>query len=280
MPTCNTCRGEYSQHNWLCPECKALFVPDDRGAGQVCEQCQKNTFDRRLCPRCHSDVRVWEKVNVIAPPLARSPLPYAPMLIAVVGMVFQWPPHVLGSILAIGLSVIAFLILANKAPAFWLSAWEGEFRSHRSISIVTIELATFLAGLAMGLLTIVLRRYWIQPPAVPGFPEKLIVALTYSVSFVLFTVALCAALINRQVSTLARQMPQPIFTDSQRLLKLVLDEAAQQLGLNVELKMTRFERTGDVGIRAFARQRSGTEWQVQADKWGRIRSLTPVTKEW
>lgn len=280
MPTCPTCRGEYTKHTWLCPECKAPFVPDPRGGGQVCGQCHKNSFDRRLCPRCQSDVRVWEKVGAEGNPIVRNPLPYLPTLVALIGMALQWPPHLLGSILAIALSLIVFFILSNKSSEFWLSGWESGFKSKPGVSIVTIELGAFLVGLVMALLTIVLVKYWIQPPAAPGFPEKFIVSLTYSLSFVLFTVAVSALLINKQVAKLNQRVPQPIFADSQRLLKLVLDEAAKQLGLNIELNVTRFERTADVGIEMFASQRNGTEWEIRADKWGQVRSLKPVVKEW
>ncbi len=280
MPTCQTCRGEYTEHTWLCPECKAPFVPDTRGGGQVCSQCQQNSFDRRLCPRCQSDVRAREKIRAEGNPIARNPVPYLPTLVALIGTVFQWPPHLLGSILAIALSLIAFFILSDKSPAFWLSGWEGEFKSKSGVSIVAIELGAFLAGLAMALLTIVLIKYWIQPPAAPGFFEKLIVSLTYSLSFVLFTVALTALLVNRQVMKFNRQVPQPVFVDSRRLLELVLDEVAKQLGLKNVPKVSRFERIGDVGIRVFARQRGGAEWEILADKWGRIRSLNPVVEEW
>lgn len=279
MPTCPTCRGEYTKRTWLCPECGKPFPPDDRSGGRVCPLCKKNTLDHRLCPRCKSDVREWEKVGAEGNPIVASPLPYLPALVAFVGAVWQWPPHLLGSILAIALSLIVFFILSNKAPAFWLSAWEGEFKSKPGISIVIIELAAFLAGLALGLLTIVLLRYWIQPLAEPGFPQKLIVSLTYSLSFVLFTVAITALLLNKRVAKLNPRVPQPIFVDSRRLLRLVLDEAANQLGPKTKLKMTRFERTDDVGIHAFASQESA-KWEIHADKWGRIRSLRPVVEEW
>lgn len=280
MPTCHTCRGEYSQHTWLCPECNAPFAPDARGGGQICSQCHNNSFDRRLCPRCQTDVRAWEKVGAEGNPIVRHPLPYLPLLVAFIGTILQWPPHLLGSILAIALSLIVLLLLSNKAADFWLSAWESEFKAKPGISIVTIELGTFLAGLAMALLTIVLVRYWIQSPAVPQFPEKLIVSLTYSLSFVLFTAALTALLVNKRTGKINSQVPQPIFVDSQRLLQLVLDEAARQLGLNAKLKMTRFERTGDVGIHLFADQGKDKRWAIRADKWGRIRSLQPVIEEW
>lgn len=280
MPTCHTCRGEYTKHTWLCPECKAPFVPDARGEGQRCHQCQHLSFDRRLCPRCGSDVRAWERVGAEGNPIARNPLPYLPALVALIGTVFQWPPHLLGSILAIALSLIAFFILSAKSPDFRLSGWEREFKSKPGASIVAIELGAFLVGLAMALLTIVLLKYWIQPPAEPGFLEKLIVSLTYSLSFVLFTIAVTALLIKRQVAKLNRQAPQPVFVDSQRLLKLVLEEAAKQLDLNTAPKMTRFERTGDAGIQVFARQRGGAEWEIRANKWGRVRSINPVVEEW
>lgn len=280
MPTCQTCRGEYTERTWLCPECKEPFPPDTRGAGRVCPRCKKDTSDLRLCPRCHSDVRVWERWIAARNPVATSPLPYLPALLAVIGAVLQWPPHPLGSVLAIGLSLIVFLILSNKAPAFWLSNWESEFKAKHGLSIVLIELGAFVAGLAMALLTIVLLKYWIQPPAEPEFPEKLIVSLTYSLSFILFTVALTALLINKQARILYRMMPQPVFVDSQRLLKLILDEAAVQLASSSELGITRAERTGDVGMEVYARQRGGKEWQISADEWGRIRSLKPVTEEW
>ena len=260
MPTCPTCHGEYSEHTWLRPE--------------------KDATDRRLCPRCQSDVLGWERIRAQGNPVMRSPLPYVPALVAVIGTVLQWPPHLLGSVLAIALSLVAFFVLSNKAPDFWLSAWANEFKAKPSVSLVMIELGAFLAGLAMALLTIVLIKYWIQPPATPAFPEKLTVSLTYSLSFVLFTVAFVALLLNRQVARLNRHVPQPIFVDSQRLLNLVLDEAQKELGTNRKLKMTRFERSGDVGIHLFASQGDGARWEIAADRWGRIRSLKPVVEEW
>ena len=60
MPICRTCRGEYDQQEALCPKCE---VPVGRNM-ERCDRCETDTSERRLCPRCKSDVSAWERQDV------------------------------------------------------------------------------------------------------------------------------------------------------------------------------------------------------------------------
>lgn len=61
MLTCRTCRGDYERSECLCPHCKK---PLGTHSGRLCRECGKDTGERRMCPRCYSDVAAWERESL------------------------------------------------------------------------------------------------------------------------------------------------------------------------------------------------------------------------
>jgi hypothetical protein len=158
-------------------------------------------------------------------------------------------PHWVGSLLAIILSFVPFYIIRNNTRAYRIAKWARPFKAKPGLSLETVELGSFIVGLAMGLVTLILMRYWILPPAEPAFVEKLLTSLTYSLFFVLITIAFTGMMVNAQIRELDRTMPQPIFTNTARLLHIVLQSATQQLNLQGAPTVESVERTDDVGVR-------------------------------
>ncbi|MFZ5918627.1 MAG: hypothetical protein ACOYZ7_16960 [Chloroflexota bacterium] len=305
MPTCPVCHGQY-----------ALIELQCSGYTPTGKEKPTDLYGKRCCcPRCQEDIYGWREKDKKESPLKKlgklSPL-VLPLVALVLGVTGN-QPHWVGGLLAIVLSLVAFVILKNKAPAFRIANWAKPFQSGFGISLELIELGAFFVGLGMGMVTLIMMKYWILPPQEPGFMEKLIASIVYSLFFVLITLALTGMMVNAEVRALDGIMPQPVFTNTARLLNIVLKSARQQLGLDAEPTIENIERTADAGIQvviSLRRTESTTEktgtasvsinrpagtltatrtkearisesdekgtvarWAITADMWGRIRAI-------
>ncbi len=313
MPTCPVCHGHYALTELTCPRRSATEADTVKTlAGRVC-----------LCPRCQTDIYSWRSESedqagegAISGQIGAVLRRVYPLLMAFLALLLGIAgqhPHWVGSLLAVVLSAVAFLVLRNKASEFRIASWARPFKAEPGLSLVALELGSFVVGLAVGLVALVLIKYWILPPALPTFMEKLITSLAYSLFFVLITVALTALMVNNQIRKLDRFMPQPVFTNTRRMLDIVIRSAKEQMGLDAELNIEGVRRTGDAGIQVVVslarramttektsetmvlRQRQGgasqtsrveeekvtqkdgkgnvARWVIRADMWARIRSI-------
>jgi len=241
MPTCPVCHGHYILAELNCPAHR-VTDKDTTGtlSGKVC-----------LCPRCQTDIYSWrhKKEQGIVSVLKRS-YPFIIPLLALVLWIAGAHPHWVGSLLAVVLCAVGFLVLGNKASDFRIAKWARPFMAKPGLALEAIELGAFFVGLALGLVTLLLMRYWIMPPADPSFLAKLVTSLTYSLFFVFITIAFTGMMVNAQVRELDRIMPQPIFTNTARLLEIVMKSAIEQLNLQDGHTVEResVERTGDAGL--------------------------------
>ena len=267
MPTCPTCQGQYAESE--------LLGPDKREIDNI-EALRPLPGKTLLCPRCEIDIYSWQPERDKMVPIVMKPFPLILPLLAVLLSITGQDPHWVGTVLAVILSLVAFLILSNRAPAFRISKWAKPFKAKPGPSLEMIELGAFVVGLGVGLVTLVLMKYWILPPAEPQFMEKLATSLAYSLFFVLITVALTGMMVNREVRKLDKIMPQPVFTNTTRLLNIVFDAAKEQLNPRPDLKIENVERTGDAGIQvavSLKQKGSSARWRIKGDMWGRIRSI-------
>lgn len=304
MPTCPVCNGQYAESDLLGLDKEKIADVDAQRPllGKVL-----------LCPRCETDVCSWQLAKEKIGPIVKRPYPLVlPLLSFVQGALTGWQPHVIGIVLAIILSSVVFLMLQNQAGAFRIARWAGSFKARPGPSLEMVELGTFVIGLAAALAAIILMKYWILPPAEPDFIEKLLTSLIYSLAFILITVAFTLMLVSSQVHKLDQIVPQPVFTNTDRLLRIVMRSAREQLNLQGEPAIENVERTGDAGLRvvvSLKRKVTTTErkgeakltikkpadeletvieeakiteqdekgsiarWEIKADMWGRIRSI-------
>jgi len=278
MPTCPICRSQHAESE--------LLGPDGRRIANVAA-LRPLPGKILLCPRCKTDIYSWRPAANSVTPILRRPFPLiVPLLALVQGAFTHWMPHLIGVILAVVLSVVVFFVLQDKAKDFRITKWARPFKKKPGPSLEIIEVGAFLAGLAMALVTIVLIKYWILPPAGPSFEEKLITSLTYSLSFVFITVALTALLVKRQVSQLNKFMPQPVFTNTALLLRIVMNSAKKQIDLIGDAKVESVERTDDAGIQvvvSLKRKVTTTEKtgkkKAVTEKQGRRTTVTSTEEE-
>lgn len=245
MPTCPICHGQYVESELLSPAGRRIADVD---------ALRPLSGQSLLCPRCKMDIYSWRQkkeqekgAKKVISVLKRS-YPFIIPLLALVLWIAGAHPHWVGSLLAVVLCAVGFLVLGNKASDFRIAKWARPFMAKPGLALETIELGAFFIGLALGLVTLILMRYWIMPPADPSFLAKLVTSLTYSLFFVFITIAFTGMMVNAQVRELDRIMPQPIFTNTARLLKIVMESARGQLNLEGGHTVESVERTGDAGL--------------------------------
>lgn len=303
MPNCRTCRGQYTREECLCPSCGEPL-------GKSADRCQGCGFDlkaRRLCPRCKSDVSVWEKEDLSLPRFISTGgiLGLLPAVVAAILWFFVWNPqedpiHLpVGSGLGILLSLLVFGTLFSRRYDLREMVWAGEVHRLGGPSLPLIGTGSFLMGLFLMVSAVLLNKLW-QPPIY--FEEKLIFSLVYGLMYVGFTTGLTLMPLGAYLTRLDKRVPQPIFVHTDRLVEVVLQGAAASLrnresGQTVEEKMKDFEvlkvnrNPNDGSIQLSIRDHRPLKssehgspqptlgknqiWDLGADKWGRIQSLTP-----
>jgi hypothetical protein len=109
------------------------------------------------CPRCQTDIYSWrqKEEQEIASVLKRS-YPFIIPLLALVLWIAGAHPHWVGSLLAVVLCLVGFLVLGNKARDFRIAKWARPFMAKPGLALEAIELGAFFIGLAIGLVTLIL----------------------------------------------------------------------------------------------------------------------------
>ncbi len=234
MPICRTCRGEYDQAEALCPNCgKALGRRDE-----LCRHCGTDTAEKRLCPRCKSDVSVWERENITLLEfvfLQGGVLGLLPALGAVGMWLLFWIPrekslyyYPVLTAAAVGISLLLFCVLYIKRLFWWERWWASQVYRAAPVSVVASLTVSGLLGMFCSALWAFLYAAWGKPE---GLLAKAFFALVYVLSYVCLTVALTLLFIHRYISRLERHAPQPIFVDTRRLLTVVVDTVTRSVNL-------------------------------------------------
>ena len=177
-------------------------------------------------------------------------------------------------------------------------------------SLVVLVPGSFAGGIAMAIASFVLYKLWKPPSEVEltWFVKQLIFGAFYAPTYVLFTVSLMLLAVQDYVGRLNQLVPPPIFAHTERLLRVTLDTAIQSLSIlegreaggtlaqrdqEISYDILEIVRVpGNGGIRVLLRisrqpvsqpgydpgadaQRVPNLWRIEADRWGRVQSVTP-----
>ncbi len=314
MPVCRTCMGEYARQEALCPYCgKSL----GRGVN-LCHQCGAETGGKRLCPRCKSDVSVWEQENtpLLLFVLRRALYALIPIIIVAVAFFFfrqlkgETLHHWVTTVVAVVCSFLAIVLLCMKRLFWWERWWTSEVYAKNSflLSLSFLMACAFLLAIVCGVTCVVLYELWQAPIR---FEQKLFFGLFYVAFSVSSTSGLALLAIHSYVAGLDERAPQPLFVNTEHLVQVVVETATKTLHVSDDrgndpphpreepvrtheiLDVARNRQTGGVhvmfreceqvvpseGLTTTPPRWSEKTWSVDADRWGRVLSLNPVWQE-
>lgn len=303
MPICRTCRGEYARREAKCPTCgKPVGRVID-----VCRRCGTDVEEKRLCPRCKSDVSVWEQeeMALLEFVLARGGiLGLFPAAMALFMLLFFWYPREASlyyypvlTFASFGVSLLAFFVLYIKRLFWWERWWASQVYRATPVPIVLAIVITALGGIFLFALWVFMYAAWGKPVA---YGRKLSFALVYVASYTLLTIALTLLGIQSYVAHLNQYVPQPLFVDTKQLIRVVAEsvissvtpDTARDDAANVTYEVQETQRIPDTGgILVLVRERRYAGhpdengeikeiweeilWRVQADRWGRVQIIQP-----
>ncbi|HDQ34880.1 MAG TPA: hypothetical protein ENN14_01025 [Chloroflexi bacterium] len=236
-----------------------------------------------------------------------------PSLAALLAWILYWPGrplyHWLAGFVALSVSLVIFRVLYIKRFYWrerWLASQVYDVRAHSLITTVTTLLAL---GLLLFVIMYVIYKLH-SPPTLAmeeiTFIDQMLFSLFYAPSFWAFTAGLTLLAIQAYLDALNERVPQPIFMHTDRLLDVVLrtviptledraklhvrqgpPDVRQAITLEV-IKAERLPKDG--GIQVLLREGRVTwrsdgngefrpsaverMWNIDADCWGRIRSLS------
>lgn len=121
-------------------------------------------------------------------------------------------------------------------------------------------------------------------------PLKLIAAILLILAIVGVALAVIFMAAHKYSESLNREMPQPVYTQEKRLLKVIADsvkEIMHNQERDIQVGIVEFERTANAGVNlklntdtAFVEDsgkklyRQLQTWRIEADRWGRIKKMT------
>lgn len=306
MPICKTCQGEYTHQECVCPVCGAALGR----SSNLCHSCGADLGGQRLCPRCLSDVSVWEREYLSFREfvfLRNGWVGLLPALGALFAAFYIWPSrspihHWLATLVAICVSLVIFRALYVKR-FYWRERWlASQIYNVKALSLLTVVIVSLGVGLFFFVLMYVLYR---MRGANVTFFDQMLFAMFYAPALWGFTSGLTLLALQSYLDRLNERVPQPIFMHTDRLLDVVLrtviptledraklrvrqgpPDVQQAITLEV-LKVERLAKDG--GMQVLLREgrvswRSDGNgdfrptavervWCIEADCWGRIRSL-------
>ncbi|MFP4394379.1 MAG: hypothetical protein ACLFTI_03865 [Anaerolineales bacterium] len=303
MSICKTCQGEYTIETCLCPKCEA---PLRRGE-DFCQNCRSVVGKKRLCPRCKSDVIVWEQENFSLVEFMKrwGALGLLPSLGA--GLVLLlWASrattiHYLMTIFGIALSQLIIILLYVQRLLWREHKWAAQIYAAKFPSLPYLIGMMFLGGGLLSAVVIIMQQRWEDPTI--GY--QLAFAGSYIVMLALFTAGFTFLAIQDYLNQLEERVPQPIFANIEKLLQVVLDAAIRTLNLlddtesqaadthpehvtdrayevieasripekgGIDILLREYKPSAEPGPREWVRE----TWRIQADRWGRIQVLRPA----
>ncbi len=303
MPICKTCQGEYTVETCLCPKCE---VPLRRGE-DFCQHCRSVVGKKRLCPRCKSDVIVWEQENFSLVEFMKrwGALGLLPSLGA--GLVLLlWLSnattiHYLMTVFGVALSQLIIILLYVQRLLWREHKWATQIYDAKFRSLPYLIGMMFLAGGLLSVAVFIMQQSWEDPTIV----YQLFFAGSYVTMLALFTAGFTFLAIQDYLNQLEERVPQPIFANTEKLLQVVLDATIRTLNLldgregqvsNTHpervmdrtyevMEVSRISENGGIDVllheyKPFAgpgpQEREREMWRIQADRWGRIQVLQPA----
>ncbi len=305
MPICRTCRGEYSAVSPSRPS-------SGPSAGATAPATQP-----AVCPRCGSDLHAWDRLEITLPDFILwegGILGLMPAALALAAWLFFWLPreaslyyYPILTFASFGVCVLLAFVIYDDPLSWWERWWASQVYQVRRVPIVLLVTFTALAG-------IFLSALWVLFYATYGKPDdwlgKVLFAFIYVLSYVCLTLAITLAILHQYILRLEKCAPPPIFTSTEKLLRVVVDAAIHDInlpGLNRRsaagssaldpvyevLQTLRIPENG--GIHVLLRECKRVQypdadgklqskpmemlWRVQADRWGNVQVLRPGSLE-
>ena len=307
MPICRTCRGEYD----------AIVSLHSRSGVSPGNTAVASSIARlRLCPRCGSNVGVWDQLHTTLANfiiLEGGILALLPAAAAMVVWLFWIPREQSGNyfpvltFVCLGMCALVFFLIYDSRLSWWEHLWAKQIYHTPHVSLTSLIAITAVAGLLLSPLWVL---YYTNVGKPGDFVGKVLFAFIYVSAFVCLTAAVTLAIVNVYVANLEKNAPPPIFVDTGRLLQVVVKAAISVinlsgLGTNAATKSTNTEAVYEVlqitrisengGIHLLLREYKWVEypgvdgakqgklmemlWQIRADRWGRVQMVRPEVLE-
>ncbi|MFN2110458.1 MAG: hypothetical protein ACK2UI_12400 [Anaerolineae bacterium] len=305
MPICRTCRGEYD-----------LIVPPRSPSDESASDINTPVTRPRLCPRCGSDVNVWDRLDTtLADFIVQEGgiLALLPAVAAMVVWLFWIPPEESGNyfpvltFVCLGVCVLSFFMIYDGRLSWWEHRWAEQVYRTPHISLDSWIAATAIGGLFFSPLWVL---YYTTAGRPVEFVSKALFAFIYVMAFVCLTAAITLVVVSEYLARVEKYAPPPIFVSTERLLRVVVNAAIEDINLprpNAHsvagfpnprpvyevLQALRIPENG--GIHVLLREckrvrypdREGQMqvkwmemlWRIQADRWGRVEILRPGSLE-
>jgi hypothetical protein len=190
----------------------------------LCHQCGAETGGKRLCPRCKSDVSVWEQENIrlLLFMLKRASYALLPIVIVIVAWLSFWQPkgeslhHWAITVVAVVSSFLTIVLLCMRRLFWWERWWTSEVYTKNSflLSLSFLMACAFLLAIVCGVTCVILYELWQAPIR---FEQKLFFGLSYVVFSVSSTSGLALFAIHSYVADLDERAPQPLFVNTEHL---------------------------------------------------------------
>jgi hypothetical protein len=214
------------------------------------------------------------------------------------------------SIVAVLISLLVLIIVCMKR-LFWRERWWAAQAYEANSPLLSLSLlmtVAFSTGIGFGALVFILHRVWKAPQP---FWAQLLFGTVYIITYVAFTAGLTLYAVHDYVDDLDQRAPQPLFVNTERLLRVVIETATKTLHVSngggsdqpqptgestrthEVLEVVRNRQTGGVhvmfreceqivpseGLTTTPPRWSEKIWSVDADRWGRVLSLSPGWQE-
>ncbi len=263
MPTCIACKGEYATTDMRCSRCEA----DNRN-------WERERIRSWICRAGQFFLgSIW---GVLA--LTSLPLP----ILAILFLDFQPVASVrIGVPLAIILCFVIFLF----TYALRFSAREYELlrqvRTGGPLSLALMALLAFTLALIMALAVAFTLEADEETLPTTGL-TRVTLTIAFSLIFVNVTLSAMLMAIRDFARRLNELVPQPVFLQEDRLVRLIHASAWKRFGGRTSLELVETNRTEGGGVQAVVKRSSQPappaaeepgKWDIEADKWGQILSL-------
>lgn len=196
MSVCMTCRGEYISSKCLCPFCNTALGDNL----QRCRNCGRDVQGRRLCPRCGSDVAVWERERItLTKFLAQGGfLGLGPAFVVALLAPLWWGKNPMpaynhfASILAILFSLAVFMTLFAIRYTLRERRWAAEVQTVRGVSSVYWIAGFFLLGLGAAMVVFII--YMLAIPQVSNPIANLSLMMLFAAAYSLASAGFAAGI--------------------------------------------------------------------------------------
>lgn len=272
MATCISCKGEYTEER-----------PEE-------------------CPRCGADNRNWHRHKNLSSLAKFSNFFFGSVwgLLALNSLVLPLAPALLwdtfNTVVAmrvvVPLAILLCLIIFLFTHALKLSLREYEWlrrvKKGWNPPLSVMALVAFNLALILGLTVVfVLDSEWTH-----GW-VRVLLTIAFSLAFVNVTLSAMLMAIRDYAHRLDELVPQPIFMQEDRLLRVIVGTAGKKLGDDTPLEVQEWRRVASGGVRALLTSNSGLEerqvktpggvqtiiveeeqqWEAVASAWGHLLAL-------